>query len=87
MPNFSPKLEDATEEQLKHWTNEGNFQVVPLASDELTRRTVKKSEETIKRFNKKSSGQTQKMIWLTWTIVGLTIVMVGGLVIQIILAL
>lgn len=87
MSNFSPKLEDATDEQLMHMVNELDFRVVPLASDELTRRSVGKLQEIIQRLNEQSSKQTQKMIRLTWWIVGLTIVMVVGLVIQIVLAL
>ncbi len=86
MSNFSPKLEDATDEQLMHMVNELDFRVVPLASDELTRRTVKTLEKTISSFNEQSSKQTDKMIRLTWWIVCLTIVMVVGLIIQIILA-
>ena len=67
--------------------NELDFRVVPLASDELTRRSIRKLERTIQQYNKQTSKQTQKMIRLTWGIVGLTIVMVAGLIIQIILAL
>jgi hypothetical protein len=85
MSNFSPKLEDATDEQLMHMVNELDFRVVPLASDELTRRSVKKLHETIEKLNEQSSRQTDKMIKLTWWIVGLTVVMVFGLIIQIIL--
>lgn len=87
MSNFSPKLQDATDEQLMHWVNENNFQVVPLASDELTRRTLKGLKQTINIFNEQSSIQTKKMIKLTWYIVYLTIAMLVGLVIQIILTL
>lgn len=87
MSNFSPKLQDATDEQLMHMVNELDFRVVPLASDELTRRTIKKLEATIEAFNNQSSKQTGKLVKLTWWIVGLTIVMVAGLTIQIILAL
>ena len=67
--------------------NELDFRVVPLASDELTRRSIRKLERTIQQYNKQTSKQTQKMIRLTWGIVVLTIVMVAGLIIQIILAL
>ena len=87
MSNFSPKLQDATDEQLMHMVNELDFRVVPLASDELTRRTIRKLEKTIEVFNNQSSKQTEKLVKLTWWIVGLTIVMVLGLIIQIILAL
>lgn len=86
MSNFSPKLEDATDEQLLYMVNELDFRVVHLASDELTRRAVKKLHETIQKFSEQSSKQTQKMVILTWWIVGLTIVMVLGLLIQIIFA-
>jgi len=87
MSNFSPKLQDATDEQLMHMVNELDFRVVPLASDELTRRTIKKLEKTIEVFNSQSSKQTEKLVKLTWWIVGLTIVMALGLIGQIILAL
>lgn len=87
MSNFSPKLEDATNEQLMHMVNELDFRVVPLASDELTRRSVQKLQETIQTLSNQSSRQTEKMIRLTWWIVGLTVVMVLGLIIQIILSL
>ncbi len=87
MSNFSPKLEDATNEQLKLWINEYDFRVVPLASDELTRRALKGLQETMQIFNEQSSKQTQKMIRLTWGIVGLTIITLVVLVIQIILTL
>ena len=87
MSNFSPKLQDATDDELMHMVNELDFRVVPLASDELTRRSIRKLEKTIQQYNKQTSKQTQKMIRLTWGIVGLTVVMVIGLVIQIILAL
>ena len=87
MSNFSPKLEDATDEELMNMINELDFRVVPLSSDELTRRTIKRLRETIETFNKQSWKQTQKMIQLTRYIVGLTIVMIFGLIVQIILTL
>ena len=87
MSNFAPKLEEATDEQLRYWINEFDFRVVPLASDELTRRTLNKLQKTIEVFNEESSKQTQRMIRLTWLIAGLTVAMLVGLVIQIILAL
>ncbi|MDD3823160.1 MAG: hypothetical protein PHN93_05410 [Sphaerochaetaceae bacterium] len=48
---------------------------------------VDKLTSTIETFNKQSARQTDKLVKLTWWIVGLTIVMVIGLIIQIILAL
>lgn len=85
MSNFSPKLEDTPDEQLKYGINEHNPHYAQLESDEMTRRTLNKLQEAIKTFNKQSSRQTKKMIKLTWGIICLTIVMVIGLIIQIIL--
>jgi len=87
MSNFSPKLEDATDEQLMHMVNELDFRVVPLASDELTRRTINKLEKTITVFNKQSSKQTDQLVQLTRWIVGLTVAMLVGLIIQVVLSL
>ena len=87
MSNFFPKLEDDTDEHLRYMVSELDFRVVPLASDELTRRTINKLEKTIVVFNKQSSKQTDKLVKLTWWIVSLTIALLVGLVIQIILAL
>lgn len=86
MANFGKNLEDASEKELYSWVNLLDFRVVPLASDELTRRALNKLQETIKTFNEQSSKQTEKMIRLTWLIVGLTVIMVIGLIIQITLA-
>ena len=86
MSNFSPKIEDQTEEQLRYSTNEHNPHYASLSSDELTRRALDKLQETIKIFNEQSSKQTEKMIRLTWWIVVLTVVMVIGLIAQIVLA-
>lgn len=87
MNNFEKKLEEATDEDLRCWIDNYDFNVTPLASDELTRRALNELKKTIQTFNKESSKQTQKMVLLTWLIVILTIAMLVGLVIQIILAL
>ncbi len=87
MSNFFPKTEDSTEDQLNFIINERDARYGALASNELLKRAVNKLQETIKTFNEQSSKQTEKMIKLTWWIVGLTIVMVVGLFIQIILTL
>lgn len=87
MSNFSPKLEDSDEKQLNFIINELDARYGALASNELSRRAVNKLQETIKTFNEQSSKQTEKMIKLTWWIVGLTIAMFVGVAIQIILAL
>lgn len=86
MSNFSPKLENSTDEQLRHSISEHNPHFASLSSDELTRRALDKLQETIKIFNEQSSKQTEKMIRLTWWIVVLTVVMVIGLIAQIVLA-
>lgn len=62
MSNFSPKLQDATDEQLMHMVNELDFRVVPLASNELTRRTIRKLEKTIEIFNSQSLKKADRKI-------------------------
>lgn len=87
MSNFSPKLQDSTNEQLWHLINESSPAYSSLASDELTRRTLSELQSTIRIFNEQSSQQTEKLVRLTWWIVGLTVAMLAGLIAQIILAL
>lgn len=87
MSNFAPKLEDSTDDQLWQLINQSSPHYGSLASDELTRRALNKLQETIKTFNEQSSKQTDKLVWLTWWIVGLTIAMLAGLIVQIILVL
>ncbi len=65
MTNFAKKLEDASNKELYSWINELDFRVVPLASDELTRRALNQLQEAIETFNEQSSKQTEKMINLT----------------------
>lgn len=65
MSNFSPKLEEATDEQLRHGINEHNPHYAQVESDELTRRSLSKLQRTIEVFNKKSSKQTNIIIGLT----------------------
>lgn len=57
------------------------------ANDRLKKVAIETNKLTkvIEIFNEQSSKQTDKMIRLTWWIVGLTIIMVAGLIIQIIL--
>jgi len=90
MGNSTLKLQDATDEQLMDMVNRLGPSIVssaPLASDELTRRAMKRLEKAIEDFNKQSSEQTRRLIKLTWWIVALTIVMTIWGFIQIILAL
>ena len=60
-------------------TSNDRLKKVAIETNKLTK--------TIEVFNEQSSKQTEKMIRLTWWIVGLTVVMVIGLIIQIILPL
>lgn len=77
--NFEKPLQDATDEELMRWVNQHNYQVVPLASDELTRRTLKNLQEEIKKFNKSTEKSNKVLIALT-----LTLLVVG--VVQIVLS-
>lgn len=67
--------------------NQSSLHYGSLASDELTRRALNKLQEMIKTFNEQSSKQTDKLVRLPWWIVGLTIAMLAGLIVQIILIL
>ena len=87
MSNFSPQLQDSKENQLWQLINQSSPHYGSLASDELTRRALNKLQETIKSFNEQSSKQTDKLVQLTWWIVGLTVAMLVGLIVQIILVL
>ncbi|MDO8686808.1 MAG: hypothetical protein Q7K11_01195 [Candidatus Berkelbacteria bacterium] len=87
MSNFSPELQDSKENQLWQLINQSSPHYGSLASDELTRRALNKLQETIKSFNEQSSKQTDKLVQLTWWIVGLTVAMLIGLIAQIILVL
>lgn len=72
MSNFSPKIEDANDEQLKHWLNESRPDYASLASDELTRRNLnalqhrmKILDETIKDLDKDASRYNNILTVLT----------------------
>ena len=86
MSNFSPKIEDISDDKLLYGVNEHDPRYAQLESNELVRRQLQKLQETIKSFNKQSSKQTDKMIWLTWVMLILTVAMLVGLIIQIIIA-
>ena len=87
MSNFVPKLKDSEDGQLWHLINESSPHYGSVASNELTRRALNKLQETIQAFNKQSSKQTDKLVRLTWWIVGLTVAMLVGLIVQIVLTL
>lgn len=52
MPNFSPKLEDSNEVQLRNHIQELNPHYAQLASDELTRRHFDKFDRSTTFFSK-----------------------------------
>ncbi len=87
MSNFSPKIENMTEKELYYSINEHDPRFSVISSNELTKRSLDKLERTIEIFNKESSRQTMKILFLTYTTTFLTVVMVVGLIIQIWLAL
>jgi hypothetical protein len=63
MKNFEKNLEDASDEELQRWVNNYDFRVVPLASDELTRRQLKGLQSEIKNLEstiKKGNKTTEK---------------------------
>ncbi|MEK7464082.1 MAG: hypothetical protein AAB610_03115 [Patescibacteria group bacterium] len=47
MKKFSKNVEDATEKELLSWVNQLDYRVVHLASDELTRRSIRRLNESI----------------------------------------
>jgi hypothetical protein len=65
MSNFEKKLEDASEEDLRRWINEQDFRVVPLVSDELTRRSLKRLQKTIQDLDKNTMRYSRRLIDLT----------------------
>lgn len=52
MPNFSPKLEDANEADLRKWINDVSPQYASLASEELTRRKFDAFDKTTTFFSR-----------------------------------
>lgn len=73
MNNFEKKLEDATEEELNRWINERNPSFGTLASNELTRRSLRRLQETIERadvsaskFNRITTAFTVIIMFMTY---------------------
>ena len=63
MANFPKKVEDATNTELLSWVNQLDFRVVHLASDELTRRSIKRLNESIDKStvqSKESSDTAER---------------------------
>ena len=91
MNAFGKKLEEASDQDLKQWINNGDFE--GLASDELTRRKLKELQDSIEKntkqlnsfsnqsnkYNEDSSAQTNRMLSLTMFNIFLTAASVLGL--------
>lgn len=65
MKNFEEKLEEASDEELYFWVNERDFRVVPLASDELTRRNLIKLKQSIDDSSKNTEIYSRRMLGIT----------------------
>ncbi len=76
MSNFSPKLQDATDGELMHMVNELDFRAVPLASDELTRRSIKDLTKAIEKMDRSSSKYSQAMMNLTWLMLYIALIQI-----------
>ena len=61
MSNFSPKLENSTDEQLRYSINEHNPNFASLSSDELTRRSLDKLRETTVELDKSNKKYTRAL--------------------------
>ncbi|MDD4902372.1 MAG: hypothetical protein PHE24_04510 [Patescibacteria group bacterium] len=83
MSNFGKPLKEMTEEELRNCVDKQSWEMANLPLTELAIRSLNSLQKTIQIFNEKSSEQTSKLLILTCWIVGLTIVLVVGLVIQI----
>lgn len=100
MVNFAKPLHEMSDEELWNGMQQWSPHFGSLASDELTRRGLKKLNESIDKntkqakkfadsateFNRQTGEQSAEMIKMTRTMKALTWVMVVGLGIQIILA-
>lgn len=71
MSNFSPKLQDSTDDQLWHLINESNPNYAMLASDELNRRSLNKLQKTIEEENKETGRFSLAFILLALTQIAL----------------
>ena len=61
MQNFSPKLEEQTDEDLKSNINSQQPNFASLSSDELTRRSLDKSRETTVELDKSNKKYTHAL--------------------------
>lgn len=61
MPNFSPKLEEQSDDQLKSNLNNHQPGFASLSSDELTRRSLDKLRETTVELDKSNKKYTHAL--------------------------
>lgn len=87
MSNFSPKIEDMSESELRNAINEYSSDWALIASNEVTKRSLDSLHDTITVFNKQSSEQTEKMLFLTYLMAFCTVIMLVVGLIQIYIAL
>ncbi len=76
MNNFNPKLQDATDEELMSMVNKLVPTFATLASDELTRRSIKKLNETIIKGAEQSEKSTKTTEDFTRAMYLLTVVQI-----------
>ncbi len=86
MSNFSPKIKESSEEQLHHLINESNLQFGALASDELTRRSIIKLNESIDKGTLQTQESSDRMEKITWAFLILALVQFLVAVFQLILS-
>jgi hypothetical protein len=77
--NFAKNLEDASEEELLVWINTLDPNYTKLASDELTRRTLKSLDKATKENARQAQESSRKMETFTMAlfIIGMVQILVG----------
>lgn len=80
---FTKPIKDMSDEELEQEVDKIHWEMIHIPLGELTKRSLNKLQKIIQEFNEQSSKQTQKIVFLTRCIVGLTIAMLVGLLIQI----
>ncbi len=76
MANFAKKLEEASDEELYSWVNDLDFRVVPLASDELTRRRIHKLMDSINGLNDSTEKYSKVLVALTLILIVVAIMQI-----------
>jgi membrane protein implicated in regulation of membrane protease activity len=76
MINFSPKLQDSTDDQLWDYINTSSPHFGTLASDELTRRSLKELQKTMADLDKSTSDYSNRLLGLTFLLFISTFVLI-----------